>query len=106
MHGAGRGECEKKIHNEFTMLHNLQAFYSVSDNSDLMKNVPTLSRRNQVSLALFLSADIHQGDEVFSVHSTDKHARCFYEFISASYSPKYPILIHCPHCRLQHLIMS
>jgi hypothetical protein len=65
------------------MLHNLEAFYSGSDNSDLMKNVPTLSRRNQVSLALFLSADIHQGDEVFSVHSIRASMQCAFMSLSA-----------------------
>ncbi len=39
-------------------------------------------------MALFLSADIHQGDERFSVHSRGKQCP-FYEFIGASYSTKY-----------------
>jgi hypothetical protein len=43
-------------------------------------------------MALFLSANIHQGDELFSVHSGGKQCALIYEFIGASYSPKYPIV--------------
>ena len=37
-------------------------------------------RKIQVSMALFLSADIHQGDERFSVHSRGK--RCAFMSLS------------------------
>ena len=43
---------------------NLQAFYCGSDLN--------ISLRNQASMALFLSDNIHQGDELFSVHSRGK----------------------------------
>jgi hypothetical protein len=41
--------------------HNLQAFYSGSENAKYTNT----SRRNQVS------ANIHQGDELFDVHSRE-----------------------------------
>jgi hypothetical protein len=50
-------------------MHNLQAFYS---GSDLMQNIRTLPQETRLSMALYLSANIHQGDELFSVHSRSK----------------------------------
>jgi hypothetical protein len=47
----GEGECEKNIE---LRAHNLQAFYSGSENANT-----NTSRRNQVSMALFLCANIH-----------------------------------------------
>ena len=44
----------------------MQTFYSGS------AKYTNISRRNQVSMALFLCADIHQGDELFNVHSGGK----------------------------------
>jgi hypothetical protein len=61
--GNGRGECEKNIK---LRAHNMQTFHSGS------AKYTNISRRNQVSMALFLCADIHQGDELFSVHSGGK----------------------------------
>jgi hypothetical protein len=43
----------------------------------------------QVSMALFLSSYIHQGDDLFSVQSRGKQTMCFYEFISTFNCPKY-----------------
>jgi hypothetical protein len=63
--GDGRGECEKNIE---LRAHNLQAFYSGSENAKYTNS----SRRNQVSVALFLCANIHQGDELFDVYSRGK----------------------------------
>ena len=48
----GGGECEKNIE---LRAHNLQAFYSGSENASYTNT----SRRNQVSMALFLFANIH-----------------------------------------------
>ena len=39
------------------------------------------TKKIQVSMALFLSADIHQGDERFSVHSRGK--QCVFMSLSA-----------------------
>ena len=50
--GDGGGECEKNIE---LRAHNLQAFYSGSENAKYTNT----SRRNQVSMALFLFANIH-----------------------------------------------
>ena len=50
--GGGGGECEKNIE---LRAHNLQAFYSGSENAKYTNT----SRRNQVSMALFLFANIH-----------------------------------------------
>ena len=61
--GNGRGECEKNIK---LRAHNMQTFYSGS------AKYTNISRRNQVSMALFLCANIHQGDKLFSVHSGGK----------------------------------
>ena len=44
----------------------MQTFYSGS------AKYTNISRRNQVSMALFLCANIHQGDKLFSVHSGGK----------------------------------
>ena len=54
-------------------------------------------------MALFLCANIHQGHELFSVHSGGKQCAFMSLVYGASYSPKYS---HCPHGRLEHLIMS
>jgi hypothetical protein len=62
-----------------------------------------ISRRNQVSMALFLCANIHQGHQLFSVHSGGKQCAFMSWVYGASCSPKYS---HCPHGRLEHLIMS
>jgi hypothetical protein len=61
--GNGRGECEKNIK---LRAHNMQTFYSGS------AKYTNISRRNQVSMALFLCANIHQADKLFSVHSGGK----------------------------------
>ena len=50
--GTAGGECEKNIE---LRAHNLQAFYSGSENAKYTNT----SRRNQVSMALFLFANIH-----------------------------------------------
>ena len=46
----------------------MQTFYSGS------AKYTNISRRNQVSMALFLCANIHQGDKLFSVHSGGKQS--------------------------------
>jgi hypothetical protein len=53
-------------------------------------------------MALFLSANIHQGDELFDVHSRGKQCA----FISLSALVIQPEISHCPHARLEHLTMS
>jgi hypothetical protein len=50
--GDGGGECEKNIE---LRAHNLQAFFSGSENAKYTNT----SRRNLVSMALFLCANIH-----------------------------------------------
>jgi hypothetical protein len=60
-----------------------------------------ISRRNLVSMALFLCDNIHQGHELFSVHSGGKQCAFMSWVYGASYSPKYS---HCPHGRLEHLM--
>ena len=50
--GGGGGECEKNIE---LRAHNLQAFYSGSENAKYTNT----SRRNQVCMALFLCANSH-----------------------------------------------
>ena len=69
--GGGGGECEKNIE---LRVHNLQAFYSGSENSKYTNT----SRRNQVSMALFLFANIHEGDELFDVYSRGKQCAFIY----------------------------
>ena len=46
----------------------MQTFYSGLQNNEYTN----ISRRNQVRMALFLCANIHQGDKLFSVHSGGK----------------------------------
>jgi hypothetical protein len=62
---------------------NLQAFYPAFYKfwSDFDAKYTNISRRNQVSMALFISAIIHQGDELFSVHSRGK--QCAFLSLSA-----------------------
>ena len=50
--GGGGGECEENIE---LRTHNLEAFYSGSENAKYTNT----SQRNQVSMALFLCANIH-----------------------------------------------
>jgi hypothetical protein len=45
-----------------------------------------ISRRNQVSMALFLCANIHQGDKLFSVHSGGK--QCAFTSLRRFLQPK------------------
>jgi hypothetical protein len=61
----------------------LQAFYPAFYKFwlDFDAKYTNISRRNQVSMALLLSAIIHQGDELFSVHSRGK--QCAFMSLSA-----------------------
>ena len=44
-----------------------------------------------VDMALFLSADFHQGSEILNVHSIVK--QCAFMTVGASYSPQYSIIL-------------
>ena len=69
--GRTDGGSARKILNCVHM--NLQAFYSGSENAKYTNT----SRRNQVSMALFLCANIHQGDELFDVYSRGKQSTSY-----------------------------
>ena len=66
--GGGGGRTGGVRENIELRAHNLLAFHSGSENAKYTNT----SRRNQVSMASFLCANIHQGDELFDVYCRGK----------------------------------
>ena len=53
----------------------------------------TILKKNQVSRQLFLSANVHQGDELFSIQSRGK--QCAFISLSATHNFQCAIISHC-----------